>query len=95
MLEFLVITILTIWLVGLLGRWLLQRWLQRKQREFAAQFGGGGQPGGRAQGRRNTRPEGDVSVQQTAPIHKKVNRGVGDYVEFEEVEIAEETIEEK
>lgn len=82
--EFILITILTIWLVGLLGRWLLQRWVLRKQREFAEQFGGG-----TGQARRNSRPEGDVSVQQTAPIHKKVNRSVGDYVEFEEV--AEET----
>ncbi len=93
--EFLVITILTIWLAGLLGRWLLQRWLQKKQREFAGQFGGGGQPRGRSSARRSDRPEGDVSVQQTAPIQKKVNKSVGDYVEFEEVETTEDTTEKR
>ena len=31
------------------------------------------------------KPEGDVTVRQTASAQKKVNRNVGDYVDYEEV----------
>jgi len=59
----------------------------RKQREFAERFGGqfgsNAQAGGHSN-EPNARPEGDVDVRQTARIEKKVNRNVGDYVEFEE-----------
>lgn len=94
MLEFIFITILVIWLMGVLGRFLLRRWIARKQREFARQFGGA-QYGGRTSGRKNNRREGEVSVQQTAPAEKKVSKAVGDYVEFEEVEITEEITEDE
>lgn len=93
MLEFIFITVVVIWLVGLLGRWFLRWWLVKKQRELSERFGGGaGQTRGRGAARRGNRPEGDVSVRQTAPVQKKVNKSVGDYVEFEEVEITEETV---
>ena len=77
------IIILAFWLLGVIGRWLLRLWLLRKQREFAERFGGNAHAGGYHNGPK-ARPEGDVDVRQTARIEKKVNRNVGDYVEFEE-----------
>lgn len=91
-LTFIFITILVIWVLGQLGRIFVRRWLAKKQREFAQQFGGpqpGGQP--RNQSRRQSKKEGEVVVQQTAHLEKKVSKSVGDYVEFEEVEITEQT----
>ena len=75
-----------IWFVGLIIRAALGRWLRKRAEEYnrAAQ---------RAQreARRSGRREGEVTVEATrAAAEKKVNRGVGEYVEFEEVEISEE-----
>lgn len=77
------------YLLGLLGRLALSYWIRKKQREFAE----GGSPGGFSRtyawgGRRSPRPrpEGDVSVQQTeASPQKKINKNVGDYVDYEEI----------
>lgn len=74
------------YLAGLLGRLLLGYWIRKKQKEF----GGGGFTrtytwGGRreASGRK---PEGDVTVSRTqASPEKKINRNVGDYVDYEEI----------
>lgn len=88
--TFIFVSIFVIWLLGLVGRWLLRYWLQKKQRQFAEQFGGAQQQQTRGNRRQNRR-EGEVSVQQTVRVEKKVNKEVGDYVEFEEVEITEET----
>lgn len=67
----------------------------RKQREFSQRFGEGRQYGagsGRPD-RRAGRKEGEINVQRTAPEDKKVSKTVGEYVEFEEVEITEEIYE--
>lgn len=94
--SFILTAIFVIWLLGLLGRVLLRVWLVKKQRQFAEQFGpdaqyrqsgwsraAGGQP------RRDPAAEGEIRVRQTAPVEKKVSKAVGDYVEFEEVEITD------
>lgn len=96
-LSFILTAILVIWLIGLLGRVMLRVWLVKKQRQFAEQFGpdaqyrqsnwaraAGGSP------HRDPAGEGEVRVQKTAQMEKKVSKAVGDYVEFEEVEIIEE-----
>lgn len=83
------------WLLGLLGRVLLRAWIVKKQRQFAEQFGPDAQyrqswtwtAGG---SRRDPAKEGEIKVRQTTQIEKKVSKAVGDYVEFEEVEIVEE-----
>ena len=95
-LTFIFLAIFGIWLLGIVGRFVLRTWLRNKQRQFEQQFGGGA-AGGRSAGsrRRDNRREGDVSVQQTTHVEKKVNKSVGDYVEFEEVEIIEEIREEE
>lgn len=93
--SFIFISILVIWILGQVGKFFARRWIARKQREFAEQFGGapaGGQ--GRGSTRRSRR-EGEVSVQQTMPVEKKVSKSVGDYVEFEEVEVTEQTEDKK
>lgn len=99
MLETFFIVVLSFWLFGLIIRWLLRRWIAKKQREFSERFGGG-QFGGTGSAsrsgtgsarRNNNNKEGEISVHQTAPVEKKVSKAVGDYVEFEEIEITEET----
>lgn len=89
-LSFIFYTIITLWLLGLLGRWLMRRWLRKKQREFSEQFGGGAQYQRNRSSRRQNGREGDVRVQQTARIEKKVSGNVGEYVDFEEVKNTEE-----
>jgi hypothetical protein len=69
------IVILSFWLLWQLLKWWFRWWLGRKLAP-------------REEPRRR-RPEGEVRVEQTARTEKKVNRNVGDYVEFEEVEITE------
>ena len=92
-LSFLFFLILGFYVVGALGRWLLRRWIGKKQQEFAERFGGasGGEFRGYSWnfGARTRRPsprEGEVTVQQISRVPKKrVSGTVGDYVEFEEV----------
>lgn len=89
--------ILVVYLMGLIGKWLLRRWIYKKQKEFETRFGnpGGfrqytwtsGGAGGNASGG-NAKPssaEGDVKVQYTERSEKKVSGNVGDYVDYEEV----------
>ena len=96
------------WLLGVLGRWGLRRWLARKQREFAERFGNGGTGadstngggsfgngsfrgfyanfGGTKNSSRKRRREGEVTVTQTTRRSEyQVRKGVGEYVEYEEV----------
>lgn len=88
--TFLFITALVIYLIRLAVPALLRWWIAKKQREFAGQFGTGGQQSGSYSSTRRKAREGEISVQQTVPSKKKVSKDVGDYVEFEEeVEIKE------
>ncbi len=68
--DIILIIIVSLWLLGQLMRWWFKWWLKRRltPRE---------QP-------RQRRPEGEVRIEQTVRTEKKVNRNVGDYVEFEE-----------
>ena len=78
-----------IYLMGLVGRLALGYWLRKKQREFAESGQARGYSrnytwGGRKASR--SRAEGDVTVQQTqASPRKKINKNVGDYVDYEEI----------
>ncbi len=94
-LSFIFITIMVFYLLGWVGKILLRWWLVRKQREFADQFGqdqGSAYAGDRRQdGADDARKkEGEVRVEQAQATSKKVNRNVGDYVEYEEVQDAEQ-----
>lgn len=89
------------WLIGIIGRWTLRWWIARKQREFQQQFGGDGKSTGGAFGNgafrgfyanfggngRKKRNEGEVTVTRTTRRSEyQVSKGVGEYVEYEEVE---------
>lgn len=99
--TFLLFTFVGLWLLGVIGRWLLRGWIARKQREFQQQFGGdpasednrrGGfrdfySPFGNTAHQRKRGKEGEVTVtQNTRRSQYEVGKGVGEYVEFEEVE---------
>lgn len=80
-----------LWLLGLLFRWLLPLWLMRMQKKFYNNMNnqtgqGFGSFGQRSYGQKTTtRPEGEVVVETTDPqAKKKIDKSLGDYVEFEE-----------
>ncbi|MCD7970336.1 MAG: DUF4834 family protein [Alistipes sp.] len=92
-LTFIFVTVLVLYLAGQLGKWLLRRWILRKQREFAEKFGeqaaGFGQAytwstGTRRQ-RQSATAEGEIRVQRTRREEKKARGQIGEYVDFEEV----------
>jgi hypothetical protein len=85
-LKVLLILLAVIWFTGLIIRATFSRFLRKRTEEFnrAAQ---------RAQrdAARRGRREGEVSVEATrAATEKKVSRGVGEYVEFEEITVIED-----
>lgn len=76
------IFIVVVWFVGLILRATFSRWLRLRTEEFdrAARRA---RKEANARGRR----EGDVIIEGTGVVgEKKVNRTVGEYVEFEEIE---------
>lgn len=85
----LLIIILVIWCAGWIIRLLFRRWLGRKVEEFN-RAAGEAQKEARRQARGNR--EGDVTVDggDSANGAQKVNRDVGEYVEFEEIVVEEE-----
>ena len=98
--SFILITIAVFYIIRVAGRYLLRRWIERKQREFSQQFGGDGgytykqYTWGRPKGQRGTsasdrtrKQEGEVRIENLNPTRKKVSRDVGEYVEYEEVEV--------
>ncbi|MDR2882877.1 MAG: DUF4834 family protein [Alistipes sp.] len=79
--KFLIILLLVVWFVGLIIRATLSRFL-RRQTEAYQRAAKEAQRQARARGKR----EGDVTVEAArSQTDKKVNRGVGEYVEFEEI----------
>ncbi len=97
-LTFIFFLLLGFYIFGLIVKVLFRSWINRKARQFQQggatyrtyTWGAGGR-GARPQEKR----EGEVTVQQPAAAQsKRVNKSVGEYVEFEEVEIVEETIRE-
>lgn len=89
-LTFLFFLFVGIWLVGLIFRGAINRWLRKRTEEYnrAAQQA---QKEARRQARGNK--EGDVVIETTrTTTEKKVRRDVGDYVEFEEITETEEDV---
>lgn len=85
--------LLAIWFTGLIIRAAAARWLSNRAEEYnrAAR-----QAQKEAQKRARTGREGEVTIEATeATLAKKVSRGVGEYIEFEEVTITEENTETK
>lgn len=99
-LTFILLSVLIFYLLGMVGRWALLHWVRKKQREFENGNGstysrtyswGSARARDRESGGRSARPEGEVSIQQTHASEKKVNKNIGDYVEYEEVDATERT----
>lgn len=85
-LKFILILLAVVWFVGLIIRATFSRFL-RKNAETYQRAAQQAQKEARTQRRR----EGEVTVEAThAAAEKKVNRGVGEYVEFEEITVKEE-----
>lgn len=99
--EFILISALVVYLIWTVAKFLLKRYIARSQREFAERFGGAENGtfrqytwgAGQRNGSREQQKEGDVKVVDTGSNPKKVNNKVGDYVEFEEIEIEYDEIE--
>ncbi len=92
--KFLFITLVVVWFVGLIIRATFSRWL-RKNAEAYNRAADKARKESARQARDARRREGDVTVERmAAAAEKQVARGVGEYVEYEEVSI-EETSEEE
>jgi nitrogen fixation protein FixH len=84
-LKFLLIFLAIIWFVGLVIRATFSRFLRKRTEEFNRMAGEA-----RREAARKGRREGEVSVEATrAAVEKRVSRGVGEYVEFEEITVKE------
>lgn len=85
LLQFIFFFLLGIYLFGLLGKVLLRYWIARQQQKFGEGAYTRTYRWGAGRTARTAKPEGDVTVQQARPAKKKINRNVGDYVDYEEV----------
>ena len=87
-LKFLFIFLAVIWFVGLILRATFSRFLRRS----AEQYNRAAKEAQReAQRQARGRREGEVTVEAArTATEKKVNRSVGEYVEFEEVTVTKE-----
>jgi nitrogen fixation protein FixH len=84
--KFLLIMLAVIWFTGLIIRATFSRFLRKRTEEFnrAAKEA-------QREAARRGRREGEVRVEATrAAVEKKVSRGVGEYVEFEEITVIED-----
>lgn len=87
-LTFLFFLFVGVWFVGLLMRAVVSRWLRKRTEEFRR---ASRQAQKEAQRQARGHREGEVTVEATsAAAGKKVNRGVGEYVEFEEITVVDE-----
>jgi len=79
-LMFIACVLFGIWFAGLVLRATLSRWLRRRTEEYQR----AAERARRAERTRRSR-EGDVTIEtQGDAARKKVNRAVGEYVDFEE-----------
>lgn len=91
-LSFLFTAIIVIYLVGFIGRFLFRLWVTRKLREMERNGGNGGQPffWSKSWGAAPKPPkEGSVKVTKPAEDARKVDKTLGEYVEYEEIDEVE------
>jgi Na+-transporting methylmalonyl-CoA/oxaloacetate decarboxylase gamma subunit len=87
-LKFLFFLLVAVWFVSLILRATFNRFLRKNAEAYnrAAK-----EAQRQAQRQARSKREGDVTVEASrGAVSKRVNRGVGEYVEFEEVTAAEE-----
>ena len=86
LLTFLFFLIAGFYLISLLGRVFFSHWIRKKQRQFSEGKGDFFRAyTWRQTDRSSKRSEGDITVSTTRQTEKKINKNVGDYVDFEEV----------
>ena len=86
LLTFLFFLIAGFYLISLLGRVFFSHWIRKKQRQFSEGKGDFFRAYTWGQTDRSSkRSEGDITVSTTRQTEKKINKNVGDYVDFEEV----------
>lgn len=86
LLTFLFFLIAGFYLISLLGRVFFSHWIRKKQRQFSEGKGDSFRAYTWGQTDRSSkRSEGDITVSTTRQTEKKINKNVGDYVDFEEV----------
>ncbi len=73
-LKFVVIAILVIYLLGFLFRLLLRYYIKRMAKRFEG-----------FANQTQSRPEGDITVDEPSKQRKKVDKNMGEYVDYEEV----------
>jgi hypothetical protein len=76
--KFLLIVVAVLYVLRLVGRWLIGSWIRSVQ-EAHGQARAQGRPRGRAV------REGEVKVSGTATASRKVNDRIGDYIDYEEI----------
>lgn len=101
LLTVILVTVALFYLLRIVGGWALRYWIRKKQRQFSQQFGGDGAGGDSrsfggysrrgAGDKREKTPEGQVTIHKVKEVEKRVSRNVGDYVEFEEVDVEVES----
>lgn len=72
-LKFFAIVFLILYVLSVVSRFLIRRFFKRMASRYNGQQQG------------STRPEGDVFVSKSPNFEKKVDKNIGDYVDYEEV----------
>ncbi len=91
LLKFIFIFVAVVYVLGLIGRLLLGRWVKKAQRDFQQNPQGGGgfyrqyTFGGNRQQQQRPAKEGEIKITDAPAKEKKVSREIGEYVDFEEM----------
>jgi len=75
-LKFLLIFFIVTYILGIIGRLLLKRYVKKAQKHFEQQ---------KSEYQNQFKKEGDITIQKTNNSEKIINKSEGDYVDYEEV----------
>jgi len=75
-LKFLLIFFIVTYILGIIGRLLLKRYVKKAQKHFEQQ---------KSEYQNHFKKEGDITIQKTNNSEKIINKSEGDYVDYEEV----------
>ena len=88
--------ILGIYLLGKISKWLLRYWLKKKMQSFEQGNAAGGNPNSawgawsnfgqqQQQPQQEKKKEGNVTVDINPTSERKIDKAIGEYVEFDEI----------
>ena len=75
-LKFILVFFIVIYLFGVIGRFLLSRYVKRFQGHFEQQ---------QKQYQNQNKQEGDITIQKTPNAEKIIDKSEGDYIDYEEI----------